>query len=97
MHGPGEHYASEIRQLEKDKHHMISLICGIEWTNWTNRQNRDRLIDRGQEDSSGGENWGDGRIEQKQKELMDPDNSVVIAGWVGGVGGGGREYKGDKW
>ena len=29
MDGPGEHYASEISRSEKDKYHMISLICGI--------------------------------------------------------------------
>ena len=28
---------SEIRLSEKDKYHMISLICGIYWTNWTNK------------------------------------------------------------
>ena len=29
MDGPGEHYASEISQSEKDKYSMISFICGI--------------------------------------------------------------------
>ena len=42
---------SEISQSEKDKYHVISLICGIWWTNWTNNQNRDRLIDGEQDDS----------------------------------------------
>ena len=42
---------SEIRQSEKDKYHIISLICRISWTNWTNEQNRDRLIDTEQDDS----------------------------------------------
>ena len=36
---------SIISQSEKDKYHMISLIRRIQWTNWTNKQNRDRLID----------------------------------------------------
>ena len=36
---------SEISQSEKDKYHMISHIHGIEWTKWTNKQSRDRLID----------------------------------------------------
>ena len=36
---------SEVSQSEKDKHRMISLICGILGTNWSTRQNRDRLID----------------------------------------------------
>ena len=29
MEGPGEHILSVISQSEKDKYHMISLICGI--------------------------------------------------------------------
>ena len=29
MDGPGEHYAKEISQSEKDKYLMISLIHGI--------------------------------------------------------------------
>ena len=39
---------------------------------------------------------GSGRTEQKEKELMDTDMTVVIAGGAGG-GGGGRGYKGDGW
>lgn len=34
---------SERSQIEKDKHHMTLLICGIKRTN-TNKQNRNRLI-----------------------------------------------------
>ena len=29
MDSTREHYAKEISQSEKDKYHMISLICGI--------------------------------------------------------------------
>ena len=29
MDGPGERMLSEISQSEKDKYHMISLMCGI--------------------------------------------------------------------
>ena len=29
MDTPGEPYVSEISQSDKDKYHMISLICGI--------------------------------------------------------------------
>ena len=47
---------SEISQSEKDKYHVISLI----WTNWTNKQNEDRLIDGEQDDSSGGKVGGGG-------------------------------------
>ena len=32
---------------------------------------------------------------KKENELMDRDHSVVIIG--GGVGGGGKGYKGDRW
>ena len=46
---------------------MISLICGILWTNWTNKQNRDRLTDTEQADSSG-EGWKGGRIKQEGKK-----------------------------
>ena len=42
---------SEISQPEKDKYQMISVTCGIQWTNWTNKQNRDKLIDGEQDDS----------------------------------------------
>ena len=46
---------SEICQSEKDEYHMISLICRIQWTNWVNKENGDRLIDEEQGDSCG---WG---------------------------------------
>ena len=38
---------SEISQTEKDKYHMISLICGIfkKWYKWTYLQNRNRVTD----------------------------------------------------
>ena len=36
---------SEISQIEKYKHCMISLICGIQKTEQMNKQNRNRLID----------------------------------------------------
>ena len=29
MNGPGEHYAKCKSQSEKDRYHMISLVCGI--------------------------------------------------------------------
>ena len=71
---------SEISQSEEDYYYMISLICGIYWTNWTNKQNRDRLKDREQDDSYWGWRWEGGGIKQKkEKGLMDMDNSAVIA------------------
>ena len=37
---------NEVSQKEKDKHHIIPLICGIQnMTKWTYLQNRNRLID----------------------------------------------------
>ena len=36
---------SEISQTEKDKYHMISLICKTSKTKQMNKQNRNRLID----------------------------------------------------
>ena len=29
MDGPRDYHTSEVTQTEKDKYHMISLICGI--------------------------------------------------------------------
>ena len=79
---------SEVSQSDKDKYHMISLICGIWWTNWTNKQNRERVIDGEQMTASWG--WGVEGLSEKEKGLMDMDNSVVT---VEGEG----EYKGIKW
>ena len=42
---------SEIGQSGEENYLMISLICAIKWTNWTKKQNRDRLIEREQDDS----------------------------------------------
>ena len=38
---------SEISQTEKDKYHMISLICGIykKWCRWTYSRSRNRSTD----------------------------------------------------
>ena len=37
---------SEVNQKEKDKDHIISLICGIKiWLKRANLQNRNRLTD----------------------------------------------------
>ena len=37
---------SEVSQTEKDKYHMLSLICGIKkWYKWTYLQNRNRVTD----------------------------------------------------
>ena len=51
----GEHgniMLNEISQSEKDKYHMILLVCGI-WTNRTNKQTEDGLTDKKQADSRG--------------------------------------------
>ena len=33
MHGSRGYYANKISQLQKDKYHMISLICGFKKQN----------------------------------------------------------------
>ena len=61
---------SEISQSEINKYHMISFIYGIWWTNRIHKENRDRLRDREQADSSGVGVEGGG-IEQKGKKDME--------------------------
>ena len=81
---------SEISQSEKDKHHMISLTCGIQWTNWSNQQTRDRLTAREQDESYGGVGGlGTEGMSKKEKGLLDMGNSVRIAQ--------GSEYQWVKW
>ena len=36
---------NEISQLEKVNYLMVSLLSGMQQTNWTNRENRDRLTE----------------------------------------------------
>ena len=66
MDGLGE--ISEISQSEKDKYRMISLIYGIQWRNWTKKQNADRLIDAEQDGSLVEGRLGGGETEQKRKQ-----------------------------
>ena len=62
---------SEIGQLEEDKYHMISFICGIYWTNWTNKENGDRLVDGEQDDCWRGVlSQGVEGLSKKEKGLM---------------------------
>ena len=66
--------------------------------NKLNKQNRDRLIES-RLTALWRRGWGLGEIEQKRKkgkELMDSNNSAVIAEGRE-VGGGGRGYGGDIW
>ena len=70
---------SETSQAEKDKYSMMSLICGISWTHWTDKQNRDRRVESGQTALGGVEGSS-----KKENGLMDMDNGVVIIG-EGGV------------
>ena len=60
---------NEINQSVEDKYHIISLTCGIWWTNWTNKQNRDRLIDKEQCDSCG-DTAGGGIQENNNKKKI---------------------------
>ena len=46
--------------------HMILLIWGILWRNWTNKQNRVTLID-GEQMTASGDGGSGGGIEQKGK------------------------------
>ena len=43
MDGP-KGYHTKLHKLEKDKYHVISLICGIYKTEQMGEQNRKRLI-----------------------------------------------------
>ena len=45
MNGPRGSMLRKISQIEKDKHHRISQICGIRKTNELTWQNKHRLID----------------------------------------------------
>ena len=51
--------------------------------NKLNKQNRDRLTDGEQDDSSWGGGQGVEGLNKKEKGLMDMNNSVVIAGGSG--------------
>ena len=93
MDGPGEHYAKWNSQSEKDKYHMISLICECNELMNKVTNNRKRPIDtenrlravRGERDYGA---WWKGKgIKQRKNNLIDPDNRVVI---TRGKGGGGR-------
>ena len=86
---------SEISQLEKDKYHMISLICGISWTNWTNKQNRDRLIDGEQAESSGGvvRVWGDQAKKEKRTHEHGQQCGDCRGGQIRGIHGNGKKIQ----
>ena len=78
---------SEISQSEKGKCHMILFICVMWWTNWTNKQNGDRIIEFWLTALQKG--LGGGEIEQNGK-------------WTHGYGQqcsdwGGLGHKEDKW
>ena len=86
---------SEISQSEKDKYHMISLICGL-MNKLNNKQNRDRHTDRVQADSSGWEvdlREGGG-IEQKGKKRDRTPGHRHQFGDCGGEGVRGRLKRG---
>ena len=83
MDGPGDHYAKWNKLVKEktkmDKYHMISLIFGIWWKNWTNKENTDRLMESRWQLRMG-EVWEWRNWAKKEKGLIDTDNSVVIAG-----------------
>ena len=91
---------SEISQSEKDKYHMISLICGIQWKN---KQNRNTLINTDWQLSEGrgigglGE-IGEGIKQNSPKKLIDKQqggDSQRERGW-GQVEGDKRGTSGDR-
>ena len=52
---------NEVSQKEKDKHHIISLICGILNTTQMNTSTKQKQIHRHREQTcgcQGGEGWG---------------------------------------
>ena len=51
---------SEISQMEKDKYHMVSLICEIEINTHINKQTNKKQTHRHQEHSSGHHRGGVG-------------------------------------
>ena len=93
---------SNINQSEKDKYHMILLICGVSWTDWISKQNRDRLIDRKQMTSLG--SWGLGveGLSNQAKRKKDSWTWTTVwwlqgAGGIRKVNGNGEENKKRKW
>ena len=69
---------SEMSHSEKDKYHTISLICGIQWTNWTNEQVKTYLLIESRISCWRGGKGVEG-LSKKEKGLTNMDNSVVIA------------------
>ena len=80
MGGPGQRYA-KWDKIEKDKYHIISLICGIQWTNWTNKQSRDRLIDKRAGWQLGRQCSGGRRTEQKSERVHGHGQQCDDCGW----------------
>ena len=69
---------------------MTSLICGIYWINWTNKQNGDRLIDGEQMTALGDVGGGVEGLNKKRKRFHGHGQCCGDCG----LGGGGRGYKG---
>ena len=86
---------SEISQSEKNNYNMISLICGIQWIKWTNKQNTDSLIETW---LTAVGRWGDGWMEGLSKKEKKRKNSwkLITVGWLlgGRVERGGGCYGG---
>ena len=69
MDGPGEHYAKWNKPVRERHIPYDSLLCGIQWTNWTNKENGDKLI-HGKQMTARGQlegRLGGGWIEKKGK------------------------------
>ena len=97
MGAPGEDYAKWNKPVrERNIPYDFSHIWNL-WTNWTSKENGDRLINGEQDDSRG---WGSGGMEglsKKEKGLLDMDNSVLILGRgdIRGPNGNGKKYNKD--
>ena len=67
---------SEITQSEKEKYYMILLICGIWWTKYTNKWNRNRHRYRECADScQRGGGWGLNKKDEEIKQKKSKNNT----------------------
>ena len=68
---------------------MILLTCGIEWTNWTNKENGDRFIDS-RMTASGRSGEGVEGLSKKEKDSWTTVWWLQGGGGIRGLSGNGR-------
>ena len=62
MDGPRDyHILSEVSETEKNKYHMISLICGIQNMTQVNLSTKQKQTHRHREQTCGCQGWGQGK------------------------------------